>query len=816
MDAVLERPAATDLGLLPRLRGVARRIAPVWPLADFVAVNPFHGMAGEPWGEGLARLRATAGVETLPDRALIAQALAEGRITDADLAEAIAEAGAATTPSALRLLAAAERPPARPLPQARTVAEVLDAALGTRWSALLAEEIAKWCAAWSDASFAQGGQASWPMPWRGEALYAAWRAAARHDRTPEVMGLKGFRAAVTALPEAPVESIAACLAAIGLREADAEPYLERALRELGGFAALLRQRGWAAELGGAANDLPLELLAIRLAWDAALFARHDAPAFRAAWAARLAAPPAPPPSLAGDLLLQAAYERHHQKALAARLAPPAAPRTGAPAVQAAFCIDVRSEVFRRALEETAPEVETIGFAGFFGFAIDYLRLGDAEPVAQYPVLLAPALTICESVEGAGAPSAREVAAARTLRRRVADAWAGFRSAAVSSFAYVETAGLLAAGKLLGATLGRARRDADGLDPVIAAALAPSLEPCAWAARPNGFAPAARLDAAEAVLRAMSLTKGFAPIVLLAGHGSSTVNNPHAAGLDCGACGGHTGESNARLAARVLNDPAVRRGLVARGIEVPAATRFVAAQHDTTTDEVTLFDVAPDDPALAPLRRWLADAARRARRLRAPLLGLAGLADPTPAIRRRTTDWSEVRPEWALAGNAAFIAAPRARTAGRDLEGRAFLHSYAWQEDRGFGVLELIMTAPMVVANWINLQYYASVVDNRAFGSGNKTLHNVVGRLGVLEGQGGDLRTGLPMQSVHDGVRWMHEPMRLSVIIEAPEDAMEAVLAKHPLVRDLVRNGWLHLFSLSGEGGALRRFHAPGDWRAFPG
>jgi uncharacterized protein YbcC (UPF0753/DUF2309 family) len=165
----------------------------------------------------------------------------------------------------------------------------------------------------------------------------------------------------------------------------------------------------------------------------------------------------------------------------------------------------------------------------------------------------------------------------------------------------------------------------------------------------------------------------------------------------------------------------------------------------------------------------------------------------------------VRPEWALANNAAFIAAPRGRTVGANLSGRAFLHEYRWQDDDGFKILELIMTAPMIVANWINMQYYGSVVDNRRFGSGNKVLHNVVGgAIGVLEGNGGDLRVGLPMQSLHDGERWMHEPLRLSVFIEAPETAIEDVIARHDTVRQLVDNGWLHLFRIREDGTVVRR------------
>ena len=113
------------------------------------------------------------------------------------------------------------------------------------------------------------------------------------------------------------------------------------------------------------------------------------------------------------------------------------------------------------------------------------------------------------------------------------------------------------------------------------------------------------------------------------------------------------------------------------------------------------------------------------------------------------------------------------------------------KDEGFGVLELIMTAPMVVTSWINLQYYASTVDNKTFGSGNKALHNVVGGLGVFEGHSGDLRTGLPWQSVHDGENFQHEPLRLNVIIEAPIEAMDAILTKHESVRQLwTTNGFI--------------------------
>ena len=297
---------------------------------------------------------------------------------------------------------------------------------------------------------------------------------------------------------------------------------------------------------------------------------------------------------------------------------------------------------------------------------------------------------------------------------------------------------------------------------------------------------------------MSLTGNFAPIVLLAGHGANVVNNPHASALHCGACGGYSGEVNARLVAALFNDSKVRSGLVHRGIAVPTDTLFVAALHDTTTDAVTLYDedlaTAPDD--LTDARRWLDQAAVLARTERA--LRLPG-AKNGGALPARSRDWAEVRPEWGLAGCQAFIAAPRARTVGKSLGGRAFLHDYDWRADKEFKVLELILTAPVVVASWISLQYYGSTVAPQVFGGGNKLIHNVVGGFGVVEGNGCALRTGLPWQSVHDGQHYVHDPLRLTVCVEAPREAINNVLARHPGVGALFDNRWLHLFALDEKG-----------------
>ena len=168
--------------------------------------------------------------------------------------------------------------------------------------------------------------------------------------------------------------------------------------------------------------------------------------------------------------------------------------------------------------------------------------------------------------------------------------------------------------------------------------------------------------------------------------------------------------------------------------------------------------------------------------------------------------------WGLAGNAAFVIAPRARSRGVALEGRSFLHDYEASHDTDGSVLELIMTAPMVVTHWINMQYHASTVDNGRYGSGNKVLHNVVGgRLGVFEGNGGDLRIGLPMQSLHDGEKWIHTPLRLSVFIQAPQTMIETVVHKHAMVKQLLDNRWIHLFRLEGDAVEVYR---PTGWERW--
>lgn len=762
--------------LLAAAKAACRAIPPAFPLDATVAVNPFLGQSTEPLARAAARLARVAGVRLTLPRAALAARVATGEITDEDLTGALQSARAAwggQDLAHLRSRIAAPSPTPEALP---TLAALAARATGTDWPALIARSFGLWAAGYFDR-----GQALWaPRPARG--AFAAWREWATHDLTPEIAGLTGFCDHVAAAPDSAERAILRASESLGLGPDAAEGVFHRLLADLGGWPQHARWLLWQAELAGSTDATLTDLLAIRLLWEEALL--QHLPALQGGWQATVAAhaaPLEPTPDQALDAILQEAAERAHQRGLGALLSGPKA-QAGRPALQAAFCIDVRSEVLRRALESQDSGIETLGFAGFFGLPLAHRAAGTDALSIHLPALLNPALI--STSHGTASEEAGNRIAARATR-----AWGRFRQAAVSSFAFVEAAGPAYAGKLV--------RDALGLGP---AGLAPSPMPRFEVA----LSPAQKAETAAAVLRAMSLTTGHAPLVLLVGHGAQLANNPHESAYHCGACSGQTGEVSARLLAALLNDPETRAGLPGQGLDLPADTRFIAGLHDTVTDHVTLYPDGPLPAAdLARAEGWLAAAGRQCRAERARRLpGASG-----ETLARRAADWSEVRPEWGLAGCGAFIAAPRSATLGRDLQGRAFLHSYDWAADKGFATLELILTAPVVVASWISLQYFGSTVAPELFGGGNKLIHNVVGGIGVVEGNGGALRPGLPLQSVHDGTEAAHEALRLSVLIEAPAEAMSAILRRHEGVRALFDNGWMHLFAL--EGGRMAARYRPG-------
>ena len=832
LSAQASTDAEMNRGIDAACAQACRAIAPAWPLDRAIAVNPHWERIGHGVRTVAARMAVLGDIAVFPSRKELLRAWESGRIGRADLAQALDQLPCAQAAGldADKLAHALAEP--HGLARLPLLIDVLDddpqGQARLSWRQAVTHQVSQVCAAYFDAH-----QADW-QPERSEGLYAFWRDTLKHDHGIGVlMGLPNMARGLSALPATAEDAERWALRRLDLPEAAWADYLEAVLLTVNGWASWCAYLAWEARLEGGSDTHLRELLAIRLAWGAILLECRDDGSAQRAFAAlqlewkRVATLMRQAEAvLLIDEVWQLAFEIGYQRGLAHRLmaaAPPAEAwqMKSTFEVQAVFCIDVRSEPLRRAIESVWPVVQTIGFAGFFGLPAAYTPLATNARRPHLPGLLHPSMEVTDRVADtmadfglhghalqASARQARLNAFARTERWGAGSRWPN------AAFSSVEAIGAGYLGKLVQwlRPSSAARRPLDGSG--LPARYLPVCRPVI-----SGLDLAAKLDLAAGVIRAMSLDGGLAPLVLLVGHGSQSMNNAQSAALDCGACCGQTGEVSARALARLLNEPEVQSGLLERGIDMPANVAFVAALHNTTTDEVEGFDL--DLLTEASRERWFklqsvfAQAGDQVRRERAVALGL----DPRSAygklldqFRRRANDGAQTRPEWGLAGNAAFLIAPRARSLSTVLDGRTFLHDYDASTDGDGSVLELLMTAPMLVTHWINWQYHASTCAPQHLGSGNKLLHNVVGgRIGVFEGNGGDLRVGLARQSLHDGERWIHEPLRLLVVIDAPAAAIERVISNHSVVRQLVENGWVHLWRFAEERGFLR--YARGSWIA---
>ena len=832
MHATIDTPIKSALFSLPQAlphtgsrlihaRNACHRVPPLWPLQSFVAVNPFVGLVGRPFGEVCELMERVAHQGMVMNAEYFQQQVATGRVTTQDVAEALTQAKSKF--SINDMLEWLDNPEAEKPSSLQCLSDVATERFGGNWDSLITAEISKWCASYFD-----DGQSAWRMPWKKFPLFTAWREAALIDASLDLQGLRGFRELVAKMPATGSDAIEALLDTIVINGSDVEDYLHRLLMTIPGWSSYVQYRVRDKAMHGHYAESLLDLWAVRLVFEAQLLKQFDKAGIRTMWLESLVGlgKKEVHPRLEKQLIWQLALEIGLQRSLCRQMAlsveSSSIKQTQRPALHAVFCIDIRSELMRRSLEESSPDIKTLGFAGFFGMPIEYIPFGKRHGTAQLPVLLSPKHRVREYLPATSLEDEKRLRHQMQLGRRVSHSWNAFRTSAISCFSFVEAVGVGFAWRLLKDTyqLGSAKKAQHCRE-----CTAPNLHQHKRAAfdplddtQPDaGIPPEDQVALAEGALKNMGLTSNFARLVMICGHGSDTTNNPYAASLDCGACGGHAGDANARIAAALLNQPHVRHELGQRGLVIPDDTHFIPALHNTTADVIRLLDTGnvpkTHKPDLLQLQDWLHQAAVLCQRRRSGAFGLGSVDQELlpHLILQRGRDWAQVRPEWGLAGNAAFIAAPRERTRHLDLKGRVFLHDYRHEDDLDDTWLEQIMTAPMIVASWINMQYYASTVGNRLWGSGNKVIHNVVGTFGIQLGNGGDLQAGLPLQSIHDGESWVHEPVRLSVFIEAPRERIERVVSKHESVRQLFDNQWLHLFAIEKDGQSVVQRKPNGKW-----
>ncbi len=639
-------------------------------------------------------------------------------------------------------------------------------------------ELIKWCSTYFDE-----GQATIPMPVGDSGFYDAFRILAPFDaRLSQHVGATKL---LENLPESPEVAIRECLDDLAISLEQTEEFIRQSLAALPGWSGYVKwKEQWQNPPQNAKRRATLvEYVAVRLILTRILWPEAQVNLSSTA----------PLPSFLSELPVA---EQQFRKELLGQLVPNAQNMTrdqsSRPDAQLVFCIDVRSEPFRRAIEAQG-HYQTLGFAGFFGLPVQVKNFDDDHPHDSCPVLLKPSMTICEeAVDSTDACCLAQHDRGRSILKAPASFYEWLKYNFATPFALVEMLGPWLGLKMMARTFIPSRLSA--WSESVRNQLMPKVptEP-----KLAGMTLNQQSDFGESALRLMGLTENLAPFIVLCGHGSTTTNNAYGSALDCGACGGNPGGGNARILAAILNNSSVREMLAQRGLPIPGDTVFVAAEHDTTTDHVELFQsqslTEHHQQRLERLAADLANARLLNTASRTRTFGLT-MRNNELAVQetvRRSADWAEVRPEWGLAKNAAFIVGPRELTQSIDLKGRCFLHSYDWKADQTGKFLTTILTAPMVVAQWINSQYLFSTLNNVAYGAGSKVTQNVTGKLGMMQGNASDLMHGLSLQSVYsaDGERY-HEPLRLSTVVYAPRSSISDIIAAQDVLQKLFGHGWV--------------------------
>ena len=498
---------------------------------------------------------------------------------------------------------------------------------------------------------------------------------------------------------------------------------------------------------------------------------------------------------------QRSFERtyHDQVLRGIREVIPVRRVTGSCTMQGLFCIDDRECSFRRYIEEVDPNSQTFGTPGFFGVEFYFQPQGGKFFTKLCPAPVTPKYLIREEHA--------------TIKRLPELHFKKNTHGLFRAWLITQTLGFWTAVKLFlnifrptmsPATASSFRHMDKNADLTIECTNPEETV----SGLQVGFTKSEMVTRLDALLKSVGLVKDFAPIVYVIGHGSSSVNNPHYAAYDCGACSGRAGSVNSRVICHMANDTEVRSMLKEKGIDIPDSTVFVGGLHDTTRDEIIFFDEHKLEEYYRTLHKSNELIFKKAldlnSRERSRRFASINTRESSPEIHKRilirSVSLFEPRPELNHATNALCIVGRRSLTEGLFLDRRSFMNSYDYSIDPEGNYLFNILKAAAPVCGGINLEYYFSRVDNQKLGAGTKLPHNVMGLFGVANGIDGDLRPGLPSQMIE-----AHDPVRLMIIVEHFPEVILKTIQRSAETYEWFLNEWVLLVSVNPERKEMMNF-----------
>lgn len=741
-------------------------IGKTYPLYTFVASNPLAGHENSTFQEAVSTAKKHFKANAFPSAKLYRQALEKGDINSEILISLLEENTLSESPEYYLELLEAQR----------SLESIND-------NHKVDRILSKWLSAFMDE-----GLAEWDMPFKTEGFYAAWRHLAIYDSELGTTSLRD-------IPKTSSEALEILLN--DYSETDYVTLFTYHLAALPGWTGYINHR--TDSYSEWQQDYPIDLmdyLAVRL-WVSKKLNKALLPENQDTDSNQLV-------SQLQYLWLKAWEETWQSQLIktlkAESITSKAKEELQIPDAQMVFCIDTRSELIRRHVEK-AGHYETYGYAGFFGIAMDYTSLKDGITRKSCPPIVASAYKVSETALSDNNGSFSTFEKKRDIQKFANYFLKRMKNMLPSAFGFVEGSGFYYGLSLTGRTLISGlmyRKKQQKISP-IESICHPEINGISGDNKiPNGISLEEKVRIVKSAFDLMGW-KQFAPLVIFVGHGSHSANNPFSSSLDCGACAASPGRHNARMLAKLANEINVKQALAEiHGIEIPQDTVFIGAEHNTTTDAIVLFDSdvpSSHNEQLKTLKLNLLKVQQTATKNRLTK------NNSVSAAHRKASKWDETRPEWGLAKNAGFIVGPRDLTKNINLDSRCFLHSYDWKLDAEGKALEGIMQGPMVVTQWINNHYYFSTVDNTIYGGGTKITHNITGKFGVVQGNGGDLKMGLPLQSLFKSdVDMYHQPLRLTVMIQAPICRVSEIVARHTNLKTLLDNEWIYLMVMDPEQG----------------